>query len=357
MRVLVAWADESSPNLGVRVLGQGSCDLLRRVWPEAEFEYMNYGSRPPAVPWGPRSLIKERVMSRTGMMRWLSQFDVVWDTRSGDSFADIYGAQRHQTMSLIHEFAVQAGIPVVIAPQTIGPFHSRAARILARRNLRRSSLVFARDDASSEEAARLGRPVDLTTTDMVFGLRPPQAAVAHDVLLNVSGLLWNPNRHVDHQKYRRSIHALIAELRLRHREITLLPHVLDSPDPDNDVPVAQTLREEYGDAIGLHVPTDLADARGVIASSNVVIGARMHACLNALSTATPAIAMSYSRKFRPLLSALGWEHVISLSEGSDPAGAVLDALEDVDLIDRAARAQKEGQRRLSEMLPLISGLA
>ena len=39
--------------------------------------------------------------------------------------------------------------------------------------------------------------------------------------------------------------------------------------------------------IGLYVPADLDDARAVIKGANVVIGARMHACLNALSTGTP----------------------------------------------------------------------
>ena len=109
MRVLVLWADEHSPNLGVRVLARGSRDLLRRVWPDAEFEFADFTSRPPQVPWGRvRSLVKERVNGRLGMKRWLEGFDLVWDTRSGDSFSDIYGSHRHSVMSAVHEFAVQS---------------------------------------------------------------------------------------------------------------------------------------------------------------------------------------------------------------------------------------------------------
>lgn len=357
MRVLVAWADDSSPNLGVRVLGQGSRDLLQQIWPDAQFEYMNYGRRPDAVPWQPRSLIKERVLNRRGMMRWLSSFDVLWDTRSGDSFADIYGMHRHWTMSLVHEFAAQAGVQVIMAPQTIGPFDSRRAQVLAKRNLSRSSLVFARDAASADAAARLGRSVDLTSTDMVFGLRQPVKSESHDVLLNVSGLLWNANSHVDNDAYQTSVRQIIEELLAQGREITLMPHVLNSADRDNDVPVAEQLGVRYGTAVKVHVPVDLDDARTVVASSNVVVGARMHACLNALSTGTPAIAMAYSRKFAPLLNALDWTHVVPIADDGRAGSSVLDALQDTALDDKARATQVKGQRMLAEMIPAISRVA
>lgn len=356
VRILVAWADDSSPNLGVRVLGQGSRDLLQQIWPDAHFEFMNYGSRPSAVPWGPRSLLKERVLGRTGMMKWLASFDLIWDTRSGDSFADIYGMQRHLTMSLIHEFAAQAGVMTVMAPQTIGPFESRRARAIARRNLARSTLVFARDAASADASAHLGRQVDMTATDMVFGLRQPEKAVERDVLLNVSGLLWNANTHVDHDAYRLAIHGIIQHLVSQGRQVTLLPHVLDSGDRDNDVPTAHALRAHYGESVQLHVPTGLDDARSVIASSTILVGARMHSCLNALSTGTPAIAMAYSRKFAPLLQALGWNHVVPLSEGKSAGGAVLDALTETGLQVEAKATQKKGQNLLAEMMPAIAEL-
>lgn len=356
MRILVAWADDSSPNLGVRALGQGSHDLLQQIWPDAEFEYINYGRRPAAVPWRPRSLLKERALGRFGMMDWLSSFDLLWDTRSGDSFADIYGKRRHRTMSLIHEFAVQAGVRAVMAPQTIGPFHGLEAKVLARRNLHRSDLVFARDIASAEASGELGRPVDGTTTDMVFGLRQPEREPeAHDVVLNVSGLLWNSNPHVDHELYRSAVHRIIAELRAKGREITLLSHVLDSGDADNDVPAVRAVQQHYGaSAVKVHIPTGLEDVRSVVASARVVIGARMHACLNALSTGTPAIAMAYSRKFAPLLGALGWEHVVQLSDSANPGEDVLTALDDADLLQRARATQQKGQALLSEMVPAIT---
>lgn len=360
-RILIAWGDETSGNLGVRVLGQGSRDLLRQLWPDAEFVYMNYGANPAEVPWNWKGLLRERVAGRLGMMKWLSEFDLYWDTRSGDSFSDIYGLQRHLTMSLIHEFAAQAGVPTVIAPQTIGPFNRRLASTLATRNLKCSALVFARDSASAEAAAKLGRRVDLTATDMVFGLKQPdQAAERRDVILTVSGLLWGPNPHVDSAKYQGAVRTILGGLLTQGREVTLLPHVIpheiDSRSADGDVGTAKALAEEYHNKLAVHIPTSLDDARSTIASANVLIGARMHACLNALSTGVPAIAMAYSRKFAPLMSALAWPYTIDLAVDDHVGSRTLAALRTPELLSQAQRARRIGQERLAQVLPAVSSL-
>lgn len=348
MRVLVTWADDSSPNLGVRALGRGSVDVLRRSWPDAEYVWMNYGHRPPEVPFGRRrSLLRERASGRHGMMRWLRGFDLVWDTRSGDSFADIYGLRRHTTMSLVHEFAAQARTPVVLAPQTIGPFGTARGRLVAQRSLHRSRLVFARDPESAEAARALGRPVDATASDLVFGLDQPEPGAPRDVLLNVSGLLWGSSAHVDAEQYRQGVRDLVRRLLADGRAVTLLPHVLDSPNRDNDVPTALALVEEFEGRIDAHVPRDLDDARSAIAGARLVIGARMHACLNALSVGTPAIALAYSRKFAPLMRSIGWEHVVPIS-GADDIAARASALAGRDgLASEAAAARDRGRELLS----------
>lgn len=356
MRILIAWADDVSPNLGVRVLGRGSIDLISSVHDGVEFEVLNYGSRPTAVPWSPRSLLKQRVLPGSPMMEWLSSFDVFWDTRSGDSFADIYGMDRHLTMSLIHEFAAQAGARCIMAPQTIGPFGKRTARALAARSLKRSSLVFARDPRSADAAARLGRPVDATTTDLVFAIDLPEIGVPHDVVLNVSGLLWQQNPHVDHVEYQRAVRLVIAGLRADGRSIALMPHVLASNAADSDIDASRELHAEYDGDLDLVVPTDLDEARRTLASARVVIGARMHACLNALSTGTPAIAMAYSRKFRPLLSELGWEHVVDIEDAMTTSRAVLAATRSYGLAERAGEVQAAGRSRIDDLRPAVAAL-
>lgn len=363
MRILVMWANDTTSNLGVRALAQGSADLLHRVWPDAEVVFANYGQRPKELPWGqPRSLLRERATGRLGMMDWFRQFDLVWDTRSGDSFADIYGLHRHTTMSLVHEFAAQAGVPVVLAPQTIGPFQTRRGRALARRSLRRSALAFARDPISAAAAAQLGRPVDAVTSDLVFGINQPSIGRSRDVLLNVSGLLWRENPHVDASTYREAIVRLITGLRAEGREVTLMPHVLASPNADNDAPACAELAETFHREIDVFTPSDLHDARSAIAGAQLVIGARMHACLNALSVGTPAVAMSYSRKFAPLLKSVGWEHIVPLTApaagtAAEIAQAVLEDASSESLRDEAAKAKQRGTELLAPATIRLAELA
>jgi colanic acid/amylovoran biosynthesis protein len=354
MRILILWAGELSPNLGVRALGRGSRDFLRRVWPDAEFTFADFGQRPHEIPWGrARSLWRERLTGRLGMQRYFREFDLVWDTRSGDSFADIYGLGRLVVMSLVSEFARQAGVRVVLAPQTIGPFQTPRGRALAARTLRRSALVFARDPESAITASHLGREVDATVTDLVFGIDQPRVVEAHDVLLNVSGLLWNPNPHVDNVAYQSTVRGIISALIADGRSVTLLPHVLDSADHDNDVPTAHALVEEFDGAINVYVPQGLDDAREVIASARILIGARMHACLNALSTGVPAIAMAYSRKFEPLLRSIEWPHVVDLTDNAVVTSSVLEMVRDRSLVSQARSSRDRAQQLLTRAIPLL----
>lgn len=356
MRILILWAGESNPNLGVRALARGSRDLLRRVWSDAEFTYADFGQRPAEIPWGaPRSLWRERVTGRLGMQKYFRGFDLVWDTRSGDSFADIYGLRRMIVMSYVHEFARQAGARMIMAPQTIGPFQTRRGRALARRTLRRAALVFARDPISAAASSRLGRVVDATVTDLVFGIDQPRAIDPRDVIVNVSGLLWKKNPHVDHLAYQSWMRDIIVALLALGRKVTLLPHVLDSGDHDNDVPTAHAIVAEFGSAVDVYVPTGLDDAREVIAASNILIGARMHACLNALSTGVPAIAMAYSRKFEPLLGSIDWPHVVELTGNADVVAETLALLADPSLPAAARVSRDRGQELLMRAVALLGG--
>ena len=363
VRVLVLWADEHSPNLGIRALARGSRELITGAWPDAEVEFADFTSRPAQVPWGRvRSLVRERVTGRLGMKQWLERFDLVWDTRSGDSLSDIYGAHRHSVMSAVHEFAVQAGRPVVMAPQTIGPFRSATGRALARRSLHRSALVFARDPVSADAAAALGRPVDAVTSDLAFAIPPPEeVARRRDVILNVSGLLWQENPHVDARAYREAVTTIVRMLLAGSRSVAVLPHVLDSHDRDNDAPAVDALAAEFGADLEVVAPRGLDDARAIIAGSRVLIGARMHACLNALSTGVPAIAMAYSRKFAPLFDAIGWPYSVSPASGGDAgieaATRVIELLADPSLERMALETRTRGRASMAPILPALESLS
>lgn len=328
MRALVLWADRQSPNLGVQVLGAGSELLLKEVWPEIQVTHHNFGaSSAPVRLWNLRTYGRELIRRDGELVTWLRSFDVVLDTRSGDSFSDIYGLHRLAMMSAMSEAVHRSGTPIVLGPQTIGPFRTRRGQLLARRALRQSAAVMARDDASAKTAVRLGVPVHATTTDVVFLLPQPAPTQQRDVVLNISGLLWAPNSHVDHRRYRKTVTDLHRRLVDRGRTVSLMAHVLDSPSKDNDVPAIHEFADAVAADVEVVVPESLDDARTIVSSASVVIGSRMHACLNSLSTGTPAIPLAYSRKFHPLLSALGWNTTVDVNE-VDATDQVLGHLDD-----------------------------
>ena len=103
--------------------------------------------------------------------------------------------------------------------------------------------------------------------------------------------------------------------------MSLLAHVLDNPSIDNDVPMVRKLSARF--ECEPLIPKDLDDARNLIASSRLLIGSRMHACLNSLSVGVPAVALSYSRKFSPLFAAISWWPAVELTGDENDLGRVM----------------------------------
>lgn len=319
-RFLILWADSSSANLGVRVLAEGVAALLGRAWkvdPDA-IEFHDFGPG-PNVNLGMRSILKSFLHPlRRPMRNYFRGFSAVVDCGAGDSFSDIYGLKRLATMVYCQGVILKLGVPLFMAPQTIGPFRTAVGRHIAARTLQRANGVMARDSESAAVGRALGGRAVHRATDVVFALPIPVAVPGRDVVLNVSGLLWNRNRHVDSDFYQSSVRQMIQVLTERGRRVSLLVHVLGNASLDEDVTPALALGAEFGDAVEILIPDDLTHARALIASSRVLIGSRMHACLNALSVGVPCVAWAYSRKFAPLMDEVGWSHVLDLRERCNP---------------------------------------
>ena len=100
----------------------------------------------------------------------------------------------------------------------------------------------------------------------------------------------------------------------------------------------------------------LTDVREVLAGARLVIGSRMHACLNSLSVGVPAIPLAYSQKFAPLLMDVGWRHSIRLGEAADPAAEVLRLAGDPALGAAVPAVRATADSKLAAARELISHL-
>ena len=97
--------------------------------------------------------------------------DLVVDIGEGDSFTTIYGFKRFFFYWLSKNRVCNAGAPLVLAPQTIGPFDGRLSRWMASRVMHRCEKVFARDDLSRDCLHDLGlADVASDSTDVAFAL-------------------------------------------------------------------------------------------------------------------------------------------------------------------------------------------
>ena len=196
------------------------------------------------------------------------------------------------------------------------------------------------------------------STDVVFALDQPNSNIERDVVLNISGLLWTGGGHVDSAWYREETKRLVDGLQDRGRSVTLLAHV-DGRGRDDDVYAINDFLRSYHGKLECIVPKSLNEVRSTLAGSQLVIGARMHACLNALSCWTPAIAWAYSRKFVPLMRDLGWEHVIDLtSSNTEPARdtlTLMESLHPTEVESRLLKVQSTAAARLKATVEVLQG--
>lgn len=357
-RVLVLWADESSSNLGVRVLAEGAESLARQAWgDDVSIDFQSFEFGPLGTQLTGKVVLRGLLTGSKDLRKEMSRYDALIDTGAGDSFTDIYGPKRLAIMAYTRLVAQQSGVPIIFAPQTIGPFKTVWGRLIARHSLRSAHTVMARDSTSMDFARKIGFPADCLATDMAFALDQPTSVPENagaDVALNVSGLLWNTDTHLPREKYRSLTRGIIEGLLAKGRGVTLLAHVLDNPSIDNDSTVIADLASEYGGRVGVYLPDDLKQARSFIAGSSVVIGARMHACLNALSVGVPAIPLAYSRKFAPLLEDIGWPYTLDLRTETEIVDRVIALAAEGQLREQAVLVRQQAERRLDAAVEHLS---
>lgn len=329
MRVLILWADHNSTNLGVRALAAGAKELVNRVWPGCETEFQSFGFGAAPVRINTRTLLEGRLPFRATISTWMKSYDLVLDMRWGDSFSDIYGLRRLVAMNELVRQASFAGVPVVMGPQTIGPFNTAVGRRFGVQALKRADVVMTRDSSSAEYCRLLGRAPDIESTDVVFAIPKVESEKKVDVAVNVSGLLWQPNPHIDHTKYRSVVVEMCAALQDKGISPVAFSHVLDSADPDNDEPAVSEFLGAFDTSIPRFTPENLDSVREFVASARVVVGSRMHACLNSISVGTPAVPLAYSRKFEPLLRDIGWNMTVELASGANQSDLLVDRVLDL----------------------------
>ena len=348
------WHSLASGNLGVDALTAANLAILRSVAAErgrvlepvvigmADHRPPNRSSLageqlPEAYPIHRRSLL-----SRSGFWQLADGIDCFVDIGAGDSFAQIYGPKRFFFLWLTKVMALLRGKPLLLAPQTIGPFASASYRAAARPVLERASAVVARDFQSSDLAREIAPSARIVNSvDVAFRL-PFEDRSAHrsetrtKVGINVSGLLFHQastgsNRFDLSYNYAAVMRTLIASLTARPDvQVLLLTHATSATDhTDDDGAVCDLLAREFPLAIRAPDFPDSSAAKSFISGLDFLYAARMHACIAAVSSGTPVMPIAYSRKFSGLFGSLGYDEGLPVQgvTGAEAHRRLIDAFD------------------------------
>ncbi len=281
--------------------------------------------------------LREKICSCNEYLNQIAQMDVFASIAGGDSFSDIYGLPRLFYVSLPQFLVLSMGRTLFLLPQTIGPFKGRVAKFIARFILKRAKLIYSRDHEGFKEIRVLmgksniaGKLKFCYDVGFVMSPKEPQKTVPEEigewrqsacpvVGLNVSGLLFMGGYtrdnmfglKVDYHDVLKDIIRLIMD---KGACVLLVPHVFGDGGESDAVACGKIYDEAkpvYKERISLvRGSYNQNEIKYVIGQCDLFIGARMHACIAALSQNIPAVSIAYSKKFRGVMQTIGMDALV-----------------------------------------------
>ena len=325
------WHSVSSDNLGVGALTESQIAICQAAANRANVEVhyiifgtsgsKNYTPNGVSISIGNRMSVKQILLGNSLFLEEVNRCDFLLDIGEGDSFADIYGIKRFIFLTISKLAVLVKRKPLILSPQTIGPFDFWLTRVISINIMRRCTQIFTRDELSTQYLVDCGVTANVAEAiDVAFRLpfTRPVLRVTEKVRIgvNVSGLLFSGGYTGGNQfgltlDYPKLIRDLLKEWgRDSKNEIWLIPHVIPDNLPVEDDRIAiDLLLKEFPN---VKKPADFinpSDAKSFISGLDFMTGARMHACIAAFSTGVAVVPLAYSRKFNGLFSSLNYSWV------------------------------------------------
>ena len=263
-----------------------------------------------------RSMIRHPIKTKKTIHK-MRKCDIFIDLTEGDSFSDIYGQYRFNGGTNVKLLIEKMGIPLILGPQTYGPFNKEYNKKKAKKVIESATCVMARDQMSAEYVANFSEKKIYVTTDLAFSLPFHKAAIDSiekiKVGLNASSLLVKNKTESTETKFKlktnydQYLRELLQLLTANEKyEIYIIPHV------ERDA--GDELKKEFPNLHYLEPFDNPISAKSFISQMDVFIGARMHATIGAFSAGVATIPTAYSRKFKGLYESLGYKYVVDLAE-------------------------------------------
>lgn len=215
----------------------------------------------------PRKRYGRALIENNLVLKQIEKADFITALSGGDSFSDIYGMRRLLYGALPQILVITMEKPLVLLPQTVGPFTSTFAKTISRFILSRAALVYMRDHDSMEDVlVCLGTSVRKDRFrfgyDMGFALQPTEPkegqysgrkeAMGRPLIgLNVSGLLYRGGYSGDNMfglqiDYPRLVEDVIdIFIEKKNASVILVPHVFgDDENGESDIRACKSIYEK-----------------------------------------------------------------------------------------------------------------
>ena len=244
----------------------------------------------------------------------LKKCDLCIDITAGDSFTDIYGQKRFDGTTRIKELIEKERIPLLLGPQTYGPFHDERNKIRAKHVIENALAVMTRDSLSAEYIHSFSDKEVFVCTDLAFVLpytKKEKEADKINVGVNISSLLIsnktertqvNFTLKANYDKY---VTLLLDALERDERyRVFIIPHV----GADGGF----QFKNQFPNFEYLQPISTPIEAKSFISGLDIFIGARMHATIAAFSSGVFTIPIGYSRKFLGLYENLNYPFTVDI---------------------------------------------
>ena len=373
--------------------GLGKRPLSLRLSEDETIQYTGYGARSGRRYYRPENLATMHLASRLGLLGPLvnpaigliDSCDVALDISGGDSFSDIYGVKRFNSIIRAKQIVLERGVPLILLPQTYGPYKDPRLRDMASSVVRRAEMAWARDEHSfSILKDLLGSAFNAdrhrSGVDVAFGLPPYNASdvigddlrawVERDgfdgllVGVNVNGLIYNNpedavSRYGFKADYRRTVLEFITWLlEQTDSRVVMIPHVMISrgrfefeSDHAASVSVAEALSPKHaGRVLVSPLELDQSQVKWLISKMDWFLGTRLHSTIASISSGVATVNIAYSDKAKGVFESCGLaEHVL------DPR--VLDTDNLLTILRQSFEQRETARRTLAVEIPKVKARA
>ena len=314
-------------NYGCEAIVRGTVNMLRMIDPAIQIDYASFrmdddrrrlkGCDVNIIPaykkWSVRNILKA-VLNRLHIKNSIplenyneiTKYNAVISI-GGDIYTIYPGGLYAESLVRYGEECYRRGVPYILWGCSVGPFEGYPSiKKIFTKHLLHTSLILAREQVTIDYLKQLG-----ISSNICFSMDPAYFVSPISVSKKVTkfsriGINLSPAsllfHHLEEKKYI-SIQACAIQsiIDTFDCDITLLPHVVDTLEIDNDYTY---LRKVY-DALPLNVKRRVLmvdndpgfiGIKKEILRCDLTISARMHCCINSLTCGIPTIFLSYSEK-------------------------------------------------------------